>query len=180
MSGIQPVPTEVSVFAPQSTVLFPQMQSGTLSLQRIGEIRKSQNLSIASLARRMNLDVSMVRAVENPSCDMFLSELYKWRAALDVPMFELVVEPEELPANPLRNRGLLLRIMKTVRSLMETARDEKTKSLAKTLADQLIELMPELSEVAPWPKVGQARDHKDYGQAMFRRFDPGVSAEMED
>jgi len=111
---------------------------------------------------------------------MFLTQLYKWRDILDVPVSELLINPEDTLDNPIKSRALLVRVMKTVRSILETSREKQIKWLAQTLFDQLVEIMPELKEVSSWPSVGQSREFKDYGQAIYRRFDPGIEQAMVD
>lgn len=169
-TGLFPPPPEIA----KSAARAPR------ALHRLGEVRQSQGISVSTLARRLEMEPEQVRAAEDAQVDMLLSELYRWRDALDVPVSELVIEPEDLPNNPIRNRGLLLRIMKTVRSILDNAHEKKILLLAQTLSDQLIDLMPELQDVSPWPTIGQAREFKDYGQAVFRRFDSGTSSQLEE
>jgi hypothetical protein len=60
--------------------------------------------------------------------------------------------------------------MKTVRSIQQRAHHAPVQRLTQMLIDQLIEIMPELKEVAPWPSVGSRRKRHELGQAFFRRF----------
>jgi transcriptional regulator with XRE-family HTH domain len=147
-------------------------------LHRLAEVRKNQGVSIANLARRLNMEAMDVRVQEKPTSDMLLSQLYRWREILDVPVAELLIDPEDSLDNPIKARASLLRVMKTVRSILETAHEKPIQRMAQTLFDQLVEIMPELSEVSAWPTVGQSREVKDYGQAIYRRFDPGVEQAM--
>ena len=179
MSGIQPHPTETDLLGTQIPSIFPQL-TPPLPLHRISDVRRSQNLSIATLAKRLEMEVETVREAEQPTTDMLLSTLYKWREALDVPAAELLVEPDELPTNPIRNRGKLLRIMKTARTICEDAHENSVKLLAQTLVDQLVDLMPELETVTSWPSVGQSRHNKEYGQTAYRRVDSSLSRAIEE
>lgn len=148
-------------------------------LHRITEVRQSQNLSIACLARRLGKEVAEVREMEQPTTDITLSELYRLSIALDVPVSELLIESNEVPNDPVRNRGLLLRIMKTARTIFEKTQEKRMKNLAQTLIDQLIALMPELEDISSWPDIGQSREFKDCGITVIRRFDAGVVSDME-
>ncbi len=149
-------------------------------LHRLAEVRKAQGVSIANMARRLNRSAVEIREQEKPDSDMLLSQLYQWREILDVPVSELLISPEETLDDPIRSRASLVRVMKTVRSILETTHEKQTKRMAQTLFDQLVEIMPELSEISAWPTVGQSREFKDYGQAIYRRFDHGVEQAMTD
>ena len=178
MSGLHSSLPADLLCATASTV-FPGVPTSEQPLHRISEVRRAQHLSIASIAKRLHKDIAEVRNAEQPQSDILLSELYQWGEVLDVPVEELLIEPSTLPANPVRNRGLLLRIMKTVRSILEETQETRTKHLAQTLNDQLIELMPELAEITPWPVVGHSREDKGLGAACLRRFEPGIALELE-
>jgi len=130
------------------------------------------------MARRLNRDAVDVREQEKPTSDMLLSQLYRWREILDIPISELLIAPDDALDDPIKSRAALVRVMKTVRSILETTHEKQTMRMAQTLFDQLVEIMPELQEVSAWPSVGQSREIKDYGQAVYRRFDPGVEQAM--
>ena len=147
-------------------------------LHRLKEARKAQGVSITNLARRLNMDAVDVREQEKPTSDLLLSQLYRWRDILDIPISELLIDPEDVLDDPIKSRALLVRVMKTVRSILETTHETRTQRMAQTLFDQLVGIMPELKEVSAWPYVGQSREFKDYGQAVYRRFDPGVEQAM--
>ena len=149
-----------------------------LPLHRLAEARKAQGVSVANMARRLNRDAVDVREQEKPTSDMLLSQLYRWREILDIPISELLIAPDDALDDPIKSRAALVRVMKTVRSILETTHEKQTMRMAQTLFDQLVEIMPELQEVSAWPSVGQSREIKDYGQAVYRRFDPGVEQAM--
>ena len=147
-------------------------------LHRLAEVRKTQGISIANLARRLNMEAIDVRIQEQPTSDMLLSQLYRWREILEVPISELLIDPEDTLDDPIKSRASLVRVMKTVRSILETAHEKPIQWMAQTLFDQLVEIMPELKEVAAWPSVGQSREFKDYGQAIYRRFTSDIEQAM--
>jgi hypothetical protein len=65
-------------------------------------------------------------------------------------------------------RAQMLRIMKTARAIRAQARSESANRLARLLIGQLIELMPELKEVAAWPTVGHRRTADEMGRIAER------------
>lgn len=149
-------------------------------LHRLGEVRKAQGVSVANVCRRLDMAALDVREQEKPTSDMLLTQLYKWRDILDVPVSELLVNPEDTLDDPIKSRASLVRVMKTVRSILETSHEKQVQWLAQTLFDQLVEIMPELRDVSAWPSVGQSREFKDYGQAIYRRFEPGIEQAITD
>ncbi len=158
--------------APVSTA--PALQCAR-KLHRLAEVRQTQNMSLAYLAKQLETSVAEAREQEQPESDLLLSRLYRWQKLLNVPVCELLLDPEDYPDNPIRRRSQLVKVMKTVRSILERTQETPIKILAQTLSDQLIEIMPELVHIGPWPSVGQSRETKDLGQAAYRRFDANVS-----
>ena len=184
-SSVVPVPSlvlpEIELATGTSGKSLSQTASeadARLQLHRLAEVRKVQGVSIANLARRLNMDAVDVREQEKPTSDMLLSQLYRWREILDTPISELLIDPEDTLDDPIKSRASLVRVMKTVRSILETTHEKQTRRMAQTLFDQLVEIMPELQDISAWPSVGQSREFKDYGQAVYRRFDPGVEQAM--
>lgn len=149
-------------------------------LHRIAAVREEQNISLTRAAKQLGIEITEARRQENANCDMTLSQLYRWRDLLEVPVGELVVEPDEIPNNPVKCRSQLVKMMKTVRSILETSQEEPIQILAEQLADQMLCLMPELKSISAWPSIGQAREQRDPGQAALRRFDAKVSRRMEE
>jgi transcriptional regulator with XRE-family HTH domain len=121
------------------------------------------------VARRLGLSTKEVLEQEENG-DLSLSTLYAWRDVLDVPIAELLVEDGMALSAPVMKRAQLLRTMKTVKSILERARQVSIRRLAQFLVKQLVEMMPELAEVGPWPLVGSPRSTKELGQAFLRRF----------
>ena len=116
-------------------------------LHRIADVRKRQGISVRSAARRMHTSIDQVRRQEEPGCDMLLSELLRWQQALEVPVGDLLVESEAPLSEPVLTRARLLRIMKTVRAIKETATSTSIQRFATMLEQQLVEVMPELKDV---------------------------------
>ncbi|MDR1480049.1 MAG: helix-turn-helix domain-containing protein [Planctomycetaceae bacterium] len=151
-----------------------QNQSGLnqrTKFHRIAEKRIEQGVSLSRVAQRLGIDISEAREQEKETTDLKLSQLYDWRDILEVSVGELILEPEEIPSNPVKNRCQLVRMMKTVRSIIEVSRNSNILVLAKQLESYILELMPELETVTAWPSVGQARDPHSQGSAATRCSD---------
>jgi hypothetical protein len=139
-------------------------------LHRIAEVRRNQGISVRSAARRLHTSMDQVRRQEDPYTDMPLSELYEWHTALEVPVADLLVENESPLSEPVLTRARLLRVMKTVRAIKETATAVSILRFATMLEQQLIELMPELKDVAAWHSVGRRRSPDELGRTAERVF----------
>jgi transcriptional regulator with XRE-family HTH domain len=137
-------------------------------LHRIADVRRRQGISVRSAARRMHTSIDQVRRQEEPSTDMLLSELLRWHEALDVPVADLLVESDAPLSEPIMTRARLLRIMKTVRAIKETATSSSIQRFATMLEQQLVELMPELKDVSAWHSIGQRRSPNELGRTAER------------
>ena len=135
-----------------------------IPLQKLGEARRRQGLSVRCVAQRLGRTVGEVRAQEDEQCDLFLSELYRWQAALEVPIDELLHDPQDTLSPRVLTRARLLRVMKTAMAIRRQARSEAERRLARLLIEQLLEIMPELKEVAGWPAVGHRRSANELGR----------------
>jgi transcriptional regulator with XRE-family HTH domain len=134
------------------------------ALHRIQEVRRLQGMSLRTAARQLGTDIRSIRAQEQDTTDLRLSDIYKWQRALEVPVSELLVDEDEPLSRPVRERGAMLKIMKTVRSIVESAESGPTRRMAENLVEQLLEIMPELKEVSPWHSVGQRRSLDEMGR----------------
>lgn len=133
-------------------------------LHRIQEVRRLQGMSLRTAARQLGTDIRSIRAQEQAGTDLKLSDLYRWQEALEVPVSELLVEDAEPLSRPVRQRAQMVKVMKTARSLMETAPAGPCKRFAENLVEQLLEVMPELKEVSAWHTVGQRRSLDELGR----------------
>jgi transcriptional regulator with XRE-family HTH domain len=133
-------------------------------LQKLNLARRRQGLSIRCVAQRLGRTVSEVRAQEDERADMLVSDLYCWQAALEVPIEELLEEPEDSLSAMVSVRAQLLKVMKTAMAMRRQARSEGERRLARLLTEQLLEIMPELKEVSGWPAVGHRRRADEVGR----------------
>lgn len=134
------------------------------NLHRLQVVREQQGITLRTVSRRTGISVRQLRSEEDPANDLPLSVLYRWQKALEVPITELLEEPDGGLSLVVSERAKMLRVMKTALSVCETARDERTRRLGAMLCQQLRELMPELAEQTAWPTVGSRRSHDDVGR----------------
>jgi hypothetical protein len=135
----------------------PPAEVSAKCLQKLSAARRRQGLSVRCVAQRLGRTVGEVRAQEDERADLLVSELYRWQAALDVPIEELLAEPEDSLSPRVMMRAQLLKVMKTAMAIRRQARSEAERRLGRLLIDQLLEIMPELKEVSGWPAVGHRR-----------------------
>jgi hypothetical protein len=145
------------------TSVNPPPSSGNAAtpLQRLGEVQREQGVSDRTMAMRLGVSMEQIRRQQSPTCDMSLCDLYRWQAALDVPIADLLVEPGPALAPVVERRARLVKMMKTVRSLQLAADSPDVGALVEYLAEQLVQLMPELVHVDSWPLVGKRRGPND-------------------
>jgi transcriptional regulator with XRE-family HTH domain len=134
------------------------------TLQKLGAARRRQGLSLRCVAQRLGRTVSDVRSQEDEQADLLVSELYRWQAALEIPIDELLNEPDDALSPRIQMRAQLLKAMKTAMALRRQARSEAERRLSRLLVEQLLEIMPELKEVAAWPAVGHRRRADEMGR----------------
>jgi len=149
-------------------------------LHRIGIARRLQGISRRTAARRMNIDTTQLRLQERETSDMLLSRLYEWQEALEVPVVELLVDSGDPLTSPIAERARLVRVMKTVLSILEETKELPIRRMAQTLVDQLVELMPELEGVGPWHAIGHRRRRDELGVAADRRLSEDVFIDLVD
>lgn len=142
-------------------VVFPV---ATGPFHRIREVREQQAVTIRTISRRTGLSMRQLREEEKPSSDLPVSVLMRWQAALEVPLAELLVEPDMRLSQSIAHRAKLVKLMKTTLSLCENVTDARTKRLSQMLHEQVLDLMPELSEVSSWPNIGSRRGSEEIGR----------------
>ena len=139
-------------------------------LHRLQEIRNQQDISIRSLSRRMNVTASEVRMQEKPDFDLRLSILYRWQQALGVPAAELLVEAGDGLSAPIQLRARLLRMMKTIATILDQPQSDRTTNLIANLKNDILEVMPEVEDVDRWH--GSSSDRSgDIAAAVLRQID---------
>jgi transcriptional regulator with XRE-family HTH domain len=145
-------------------VVAPVYRERPPRLQKLSEARRRQGLSVRCVAQRLGRTVGEVRAQEDEQADLLLSDLYRWQSALELPLEELLEDPEDALSPKVLTRARLLKVMKTAMAMRRAARSEAERRLAGQLIEQLLEIMPELKEVSAWPAVGHRRRADETGR----------------
>ena len=149
-------------------------------LHRLRSVRRSEGISRRAMARRLGIDVRSVIEQEEETADLPLSMLYRWQAALGVPLQELLVDTGSELSPPVLWRSRMLRLMKTALSVVEQAKQVRVQRMGQNLVEQILEIMPELAGVGAWPSIGQRRSLKELGQAAHRFFSGGATEGPDD
>jgi transcriptional regulator with XRE-family HTH domain len=153
-----------------SPVVVPIHLERAPPLHRLGDARRQEDVSRKSVARALGITVQDVRLQECATTDLPLSVLHKWAKVLGLPVCELVKEPDGSLSAPLLIRACLVRIMKSAMTILKRARNPRTKQLAQTMVDQLIEIMPELRGVSAWRAEGKSRRLDELGVTAEQSF----------
>jgi len=150
-----------------SAAIKPRGRSGgrpAKALHRLAEVRQRQGVTLRNVARRLGLEMSVVRRQEQPDCDVRISDLMKWQEVLEVPVGELLVEAEGQLSGPVLERSRMVKLMKTAAAIREQAEAAGMRRMADMLVEQILEIMPELADVTPWHNVGQRRTLNEVGR----------------
>jgi hypothetical protein len=110
-----------------------------------------------------------IRAQEDPSCDLPLTAVYRWQQALNVPAAEILVEPDDRLSAPVNIRARLLRMMKTVITILEEPQPDRTCNLLENLKNDILAVMPEVEHIDRWHGSGGPRDSEDIAAAVLRQ-----------
>lgn len=137
----------------------------TKNLHRIAAVRRQQGVTLRNVARRLGLEIGVVRRQEQDDCDVRVSDLLLWQQVLEVPIAELLVEGEGQLSGPVLERSRMVKLMKTAAALRERTGGTPVGRLVEMLIDQILEIMPELRDVTPWHTVGQRRTLDELGRA---------------
>jgi transcriptional regulator with XRE-family HTH domain len=122
-------------------------------------------VTLRNVARRLGVEIGVIRRQEQPDCDLRLSELQRWQQVLEVPVAELLEEGEDQLSGPVLERSRMVKLMKTAAALRERTGGTPVGRIVAMLIDQILEIMPELEDVTPWPTVGPRRTLDDVGRA---------------
>jgi transcriptional regulator with XRE-family HTH domain len=146
-------------------------------MHRIAEVRHRQGVTLRNVARRLGMEISVVRRQEQAESDLRISEVMAWQSVLEVPIAELLVEDEGQLSGPVLERSRMVKLMKTAAAIRERTGGTPVGKMVEMLVSQILEIMPELEDVTPWNTVGQRRTLDDVGRTarssvpddLFRR-----------
>jgi hypothetical protein len=97
--------------------------------------------------------------------------IYRWANAMNVPVHEVLLDNDLAELAPqIRDRARMVRIMKTLESIRVASESESVSRLADNLREQLLQIMPELSAITPWPQYGSSRGRDDLGRIAMQIF----------
>lgn len=133
-------------------------------LHRIATVRRQQGVTLRNVARRLGIAMAVVRRQEQGDCDLRLSDLHRWQEVLEVPVAELLVEGDGQLSGPVLERSRMVKLMKTAAAIRERTAGTPVGRMVAMLIDQILEIMPELSDVTPWHNVGQRRTLEELGR----------------
>jgi hypothetical protein len=119
-------------------------------MHRIRDVRLGKRVDIGTLAEQMGTDVPSLQVQEQELTDLWVSDLLRWREALDVPLSELVVDEGAPLGRPPLERPQLVRLVETAVAIHSQTPVIDIRRMARMLVDQLVEMMPELSSLSPW------------------------------
>jgi transcriptional regulator with XRE-family HTH domain len=159
----------VDYVATSSPPAVPTGPPRRAALHRICEVRLQQGISLRAAARRMGCGVTKLREQEREDANLSLSDLYSWQRALGVPVQELLIECDEPLSAPVLERSRMVRLAKTIATIQERSENMSINRLADMLMGQLLEIMPELSDVGPWPTT-RPRTLDELGRVCERRL----------
>jgi transcriptional regulator with XRE-family HTH domain len=142
----------------------PADRPAATPLHRIAEVRQRQGVTLRNVARRLGIGLPVVRRQEQSDCDLRLSDLHRWQQVLDVPVAELLVEGEGQLSGPVLERSRMVKLMKTAAALRDRTAGPEATRLAQMLIDQILEIMPELADVSPWPSLQPRRAGDEGGR----------------
>lgn len=131
---------------------------------RIAEVRQQQGVTLRNVARRLGMSLPVVRRQEQADVDLRISDLHRWQEVLEVPVAELLVEGDGQLSGPVLERSRMVKLMKTAAAIRERTAGTPVGRMVAMLIDQILEIMPELSDVTPWHNVGQRRTLEELGR----------------
>lgn len=141
-------------------------------MHRIASVRERQKMSLRATAKKMGLRESELRCEEDEKSDLRLSRLYAWQRALNVPISDLLVEPDSGLIRPSLPPDHLLWLMKTATSIREQTENESVRVLAQSLINHIVEIGPELEDVSPSPSFGSRPSADEEREGLFDRDIP--------
>ena len=138
--------------------------SGQRFFHKISDVRQRQGVTLRNVARRLGIEMAIIRKQEKPDSDLRISDLLRWQQVLDVPLAELLEDGEDQLSGPVLVRSRMVKLMKTAAAIREQVGDGPGSQLVSQLIGQILEMMPELADITPWHTVGQRRTLDDVGR----------------
>jgi len=138
-------------------------------LHQLQAVRDRQGMSVRKIAGNIGSSISIVQAEEEPGSDLLVSQLYRYQIALEVPLIELIEEPNDKSESSVGARASLVQVIKFFHSIRN--RDGLPRRYVKLLdlfRVQICELIEDgaklFREISPWPSVGHRRSTGEVGR----------------
>jgi transcriptional regulator with XRE-family HTH domain len=167
------------VAVPGQRLALDSPSAPPMRLHRLRTVRIQEGFSRKMIARRLKITGEDVLRQECETNDLPISVLRGWQRVLDVPLAELLEEPEDGLSLPLLKRARLVQIMKTVNTIQRLAKQRGVQNLTRMLREQLIQIMPELDQVNDWPIIGHRRSSSDLGITAHRQISDAALEPLE-
>ena len=139
-------------------------RSSQKTFHKISDVRQRQGVTLRNVARRLGVEMAVIRKQEKPDSDLRISDLLRWQRVLDVPLAELLEDGEDQLSGPVLARSRMVKLMKTAAAIREQVGSSAGSQLVSQLIGQILEMMPELADITPWHTVGQRRTLDDVGR----------------
>jgi len=154
------------VEVPRQKIQITKTKNGhQKQFHKISEVRQRQGVTLRNVARRLGIEMAVVRKQEQANSDLRVSDLLRWQKVLDVPLAELLEDGEDQLSGPVLTRSRMVKLMKTAAAIREQIGMGGGSQLVTQLIGQILEMMPELEDITPWHTVGQRRTLDDVGRA---------------
>ncbi|MDO7688006.1 MAG: helix-turn-helix transcriptional regulator, partial [Pirellulales bacterium] len=112
---------------------------------KISDVRQRQGVTLRNVARRLGIEMAVIRKQEKPDSDLRISDLLRWQQVLDVPLAELLEDGADQLSGPVLVRSRMVKLMKTAAAIREQVGDNVGSQLVSQLIGQILEMMPELA-----------------------------------
>jgi transcriptional regulator with XRE-family HTH domain len=136
------------------------------ALHRVRAARKARRLSLSEVAKHLALPPEEAERQEQPTSDLPLSTLYRWQKLLKVPVTELLVDGTGSLGLPSVKSERLAGALQVALAILAQTKQPGIRRMAHTLVDQLVELSPDLKQVADAHTAGQAHRFDEQGRAQ--------------
>ena len=137
-------------------------------LHRLAAARRQRHVSRQHLADGLHVDLETLRELEQAQSDFPLSLLYRCQEVLNVPLHELLVDAPDSSALPPAARAKMADWLRTVAMILKQAKQPAVCRLAHNLVNQMVELMPELKDLAAQYEAGNEQLLDSHGRAVRR------------
>ena len=75
--------------------LSVKKRSSQKTFHKIADVRQRQGVTLRNVARRLGVEMAVIRKQEKPDSDLRISDLLRWQHVLDVPLAELLEDGED-------------------------------------------------------------------------------------